>query len=97
MRKRMALAKAAVWLMRGWNAIDLASQLLLLVLLGMRLSGQHLAHADFYVSAAAFCAVLLWSKLLYFLMPFATTGAAPAAWTHALTACHPDDQRLHCD
>lgn len=76
MRKRVALVKPAVWLRRGWNSIDLAAQLLLLVLLAMRLGGQHLVHADFYVSAAAFCAVLLWSKLLYFLMPFATTGAA---------------------
>lgn len=70
----MLLAKASMWLMKGWNSIDLASQLLLLVVILMRLSGKHSTEATFYVSSAACCAVLLWSKMLFFMMPFATTG-----------------------
>ena len=75
MRKRMLLTKASMWLMKGWNSIDLASQLLLMVVILMRLTGQHITEVKFYVSSAACCAVLLWSKMLFFMMPFATTGA----------------------
>jgi hypothetical protein len=75
MRKRMLLAKASMWLMKGWNSIDLASQMLLVVVIAMRLAGKHITQATFYVSSAACCAVLLWSKMLFFMMPFATTGA----------------------
>jgi hypothetical protein len=75
MRKRMRLTRVAKWFKKGWNALDLASQALLLVILVLRLSGQHLVVNGFYVSSAAVCAVLLWSKMLFFMMPFATTGA----------------------
>jgi hypothetical protein len=79
MYKRMQLTSLLVWLKKGWNAVDMASQLLLLVLLFMRLAGQHTVHIKFFISSAACCAVLLWSKMLFFMMPFSTTGAIVSA------------------
>ena len=75
MRKRIKLTKLSMWLRKGWNSIDLASQLLLVFVLCMRLTGFHTRQNGLYVSMAALCAVLLWSKMLFFMMPFATTGA----------------------
>ena len=71
---RSRLVNTVQWLRKGWNAIDLASQLLLAAVLLMRLAGLHADHPKLYVSCAASCAVLLWSKILFFMLPFATTG-----------------------
>lgn len=57
--------------------MDMASHLLLIVVLFCRLSSLHTSSTRFYISAAASCAVFLWSKMLFFMMPFSTTGAHP--------------------
>ena len=84
----MQLTTACAWLRKGWNAIDLASQLLLLLVLLIRLAGLHEEHVRLYISLAAACAVLMWSKMLFFMMPFSTTGAHPSACSCLCAACH---------
>lgn len=68
------MTSAIRWLRKGWNSIDLGSHILLGVLLILRLFSLHVTYSDVFVSMAAGCAVLLWSKVLFFMMPFATTG-----------------------
>lgn len=77
MKKRMHLTSFTKWLLKGWNSMDMASHFLLVVVLVCRLSSLHTSNTKFYISAAASCAVFLWSKMLFFMMPFSTTGAHP--------------------
>jgi hypothetical protein len=74
MKKRSHLTSAVRWLRKSWNSIDLVSHILLAALLIIRLCSLHVTYADLFISLAAGCAVLLWSKVLFFMMPFATTG-----------------------
>eukprot|EP00892_Ulva_mutabilis_P007601 jgi/Ulvmu1/5212/UM022_0005.1 len=74
MKKRMHLTSFLKWLLKGWNSMDMASHLVLVIVLACRLSSLHTHNTKFYISAAASCAVFLWSKMLFFMMPFSTTG-----------------------
>jgi hypothetical protein len=74
MRKRSQSTSVIKWLRKGWNSIDLVSHVLLLMLLIIHMSSLHIDLADLFISLSAGCAVLLWSKVLFFMMPFATTG-----------------------
>ena len=86
MKKRSHLTSAFRWLRKGWNSIDLVSHILLSALLIIRLLSLHMKYSAAFISMAAGCAVLLWSKVLFFMMPFATTGVYSYAGCSALKA-----------
>jgi hypothetical protein len=103
MIKRSRLTQFTVWVSKGWNAIDATSQLTLAVALLLRLADLHERVASLFVSLSAACAVLLWSKLLFFMMPFSSTGV-PSAHPKLYgpdgpsTVCQPLRQlRVKCD
>lgn len=79
MLRRAHVTDFAVWLRKGWNAIDATSQLTLAAAMLMRLVNKHEAWNSVFVSLSATCAVFLWSKMLFFMMPFASTGASRAS------------------
>jgi hypothetical protein len=74
MHKRMQVTSFIVWFMKGWNSLDIISHLFLVAALILRLAGLHTVHIKVFISTVACCAVLLWSKMLFFMMPFSTTG-----------------------
>ena len=73
---RMRMTRFLKWVLKGWNALDLISHIVLLLLVALRLAGFHVQRWNLFVSTAACLTIMLWSKMLFFMMPFQTTGAS---------------------
>jgi hypothetical protein len=85
----MRLVKLRKWIAQGWNVAEVVSNILLLAVVMIHLTARYKQNNAVFVSAAACTAILLWSKLFYYMMPFATTGTSLMVHLKSYSTCKP--------
>lgn len=75
------------WISNGWNINTSVTYVLIVLYILMRMAFYHEIESlrFIFVSLTAWAAIFNWSRLAYFMMPFATTGAdSPSRERHCV-------------